>query len=252
MHTHGFSDKKENTAMKRLLIFLPVALLSWSIIAAPFQRQGAAGEGPKLLQPSKDATLIESPKGDIGSSTSETIFVGRTGQSEGSKRRGLIAFDIAGEIPARSRILSAKLTMTVRISAGGDRPASVKLHRVLMNWGEGSSASKGGTGAQAESGDPTWIYSAYSTRRWSRPGGTFSPVASANLMVKGPGAYTWNSSPRVVADVQAWLNSPTKNFGWIIIGDESHAATAKVFHSRESSDEAARPQLAVTFKPPAR
>src|SRR2546422_6529163 len=183
MHTLRFTDKKENTVMKGLLKFLPVTLLSLSIIAAPFQRQAATSEGPKVLQPSKDATLIESPKGDIGSSKSETIFVGRTGQPEGSKRRGLIAFDIAGAIPARSRILSAKLTMTVRISAGGDRPASVKLQRVLMNWDEGSSASQGGRGAQAESGDPTWIYSAYPTRRWSRPGGTFSPGASANQMV---------------------------------------------------------------------
>ncbi len=237
--------------MKRVFIFLLIGFLGLTITATPAQRETAA-EQTKELSPSKDTTLIESPKGDLASSTGETIFVGRTGQPQYSKRRGLIAFEFAGAIPPRSRILSVTLTMTVQLSANGDQPTTVNLHRVLRFWREGTSASQGGRGAQAEPGDATWIHSVYPTRRWSRPGGDYLRVSSATAKVGGAGVYTWNSTRKLVADVQSWVNSPKKNFGWILIGDESRAPTAKVFHSSESTEVTARPQLTVTFRPPAR
>ena len=237
--------------MKRLLTCLLIALLGWTIMATPVQRKTAAEE-TKKLQPSKDSTLIESEKGTLGNSEGATIFVGRTGQPEGSKRRGLIAFDLAGAIPARSRITSVTLTMTLQLSAGGDQPHTVNLYRVSRFWKEGTSVAQGGRGTEAAAGDATWIHSVSPTTRWSRPGGDYSKISSAKTDVGGPGVYTWNSTPRLVADVQSWVNSPKKNFGWILIGDESRAATAKVFNSREATDETVRPQLTVTFRPPAK
>lgn len=237
--------------MKRLLILLLIGLLGLTIIAAPAQRKTTVEERIEL-QPVRDTTLIESPQGDLASSAGETIFVGRTGQVTNGKRRGLVAFDIAGAVPPRSHILSVTLTMTVQISANGPQPTTVGLYRVLRSWGEGASASQGGRGAQAEPGDTTWIYSVYPTVRWSRPAGDYSKLSSAKLQVAGAGVYTWNSTRRLVADVQSWLNAPKKNFGWMLIGDESHAATAKVFGSRENTEQAARPKLAVTFRPPAK
>lgn len=236
--------------MKRLFTCLLIALLGWTITATPAQRKTAA-EQTKQLQPSKDATLIESAKGDLGNSEGPTIFVGRTGQPADSKRRGLIAFDFAGAIPARSRITSVKLTMTLQLSAGS-QPSTVNLYRVSRFWKEGTSVAQGGRGAEAQPGDATWIHSVYPSSRWSRPGGDYLKVSSAKTEVAAAGVYTWNSTPRLVADVQAWVNSPKRNFGWILIGDESQAATAKVFHSSESTDETVRPQLTVTFRPPAK
>jgi len=238
--------------MKRLLTCLLIALLGWTITATPVQRKTAAAEETKKLQPSKDTTLIESAKGLLGNSEGETIFVGRTGQPQESKRRGLIAFDLAGAIPARSRITSVTLTMTLQLSAGGDQPRTVNLYRVSRFWKEGTSVAQGGRGAEAAAGDATWIHSVYPTTRWSRPGGDYLKVSSAKTDVAGAGVYTWNSTPRLVADVQSWVNAPKKNFGWILIGDESQAATAKVFHSSEATDETLRPQLTVTFRPPAK
>ncbi|MCM3870656.1 MAG: DNRLRE domain-containing protein [Pyrinomonadaceae bacterium] len=236
--------------MKSLPIFFLVALLGVTIIAAPVQSETTVVQTAEF-QPLRDATLIESTTGDLASSTAETIFVGRTGQAENGKRRGLIAFDLAA-IPARSRILSVTLTMTVQISAGGPQPTPISLYRVLSSWGEGSSASQGGRGVQAQPGDPTWIYSVSPTHCWSRPGGDYERVVSGQEQVGGPGAYTWKSTPGLVTDVQSWLNSPKDNFGWILVGDESRPVTAKVFKSRESTDEAARPKLTVTFRPPAK
>ena len=39
----------------------------------------------------------------------------------------------------------------------------------------------------------------------------------------------------MVADVQAWVNNAASNFGWLVLGDESEAATAKRFDTRESA-----------------
>lgn len=234
--------------MKRLITFLLIVLLGWSITETAAQRKTAA-EQTKQLQPSKDTTLIESAKGLLGNSEGETIFVGRTGQPEESRRRGLITFDFAGAIPPRSRILSVTLTMTLQLSAGADQPSTINLYRVSRFWKEGASVAQGGRGAEAQAGDATWIHSVYPTSRWARPGGDYLKISSAKTEVNAAGVYTWNSTPRLVADVQTWVNSPKKNFGWIIIGDESKAATAKVFHSSESPDETLRPQLTVTFRP---
>ena len=236
--------------MKRLITILLITLLGWTITATPVQRKTTA-EQTKQLQPSKDTTLIESAKGDLANSEGQTIFVGRTGQPQDSKRRGLIAFDFAGAIPARSRITSVTLTMTLQISAGGgDQPSPVNLYRVSRFWKEGNSVAQGGRGAEAQAGDATWIHRVYPTTRWARPGGDYLKISSAKTEVGGAGVYTWNSTPRLVADVQAWVNSPKTNFGWMIVGDESKAPTAKVFHSSENTDETLRPQLAVTFRPP--
>src|SRR5439155_18253392 len=62
--------------------------------------------------------------------------------------------------------------------------------------------------------------------------------------------YVWGASPAMVADVQAWLDNPSSNFGWLLLGDESTAGTARVFNTREAQSQGAWPSLVVTFKPP--
>ena len=237
--------------MKRLFTVLLLVLLGWTMTDTLAQRK-AANEQTQQIVSSRDTTLIEDPKGALANSEGESIFVGRTGQPENGKRRGLIAFDFAGVIPPRSRILSVTLTMTLNISANGDQPSTLNMYRVTRSWKEGTSASEGGRGAEAQAGDPTWIHSVSPNQRWARPGGDYVKAASARAEVRGQGVYTWNSTPKLVADVQSWVNSPSRNFGWILIGDESKAATAKVFHSSEHADAATRPQLTVVFRPPAK
>ena len=47
--------------------------------------------------------------------------------------------------------------------------------------------------------------------------------------------------------VQAWVDAPATNFGWMLKGYESDTGTAKCFDSREAVDSALRPKLSVTF-----
>jgi hypothetical protein len=51
----------------------------------------------------------------------------------------------------------------------------------------------------------------------------------------------------LVADVQAWVNGTASNYGWIVIGNESGAGTAKGFASREATTTSQRPQLTITY-----
>lgn len=198
----------------------------------------------------RDNTLYEDPTGSRSNGAGTAMFAGRNSQSSDSIRRAVLAFDIAGAIPAGSRI--DRVTLTLSNAAANSDPADVRLHRLLSDWGEGASAAGdggGGGGAPAAPGDATWVHTFYDDAFWSTPGGDFDSLFSTAESVSGAGTYTWPSTPRLVADVQAMLDSPASNFGWILIGDEAAPSTAKRFATREAVDPASRPLLTVDYTP---
>ncbi len=129
----------------------------------------------------------------------------------------------------------------------------------MQAWGEGTSnAGTGGTGAgegdgvPATTNDATWLdtfYDPTNPQFWTTAGGTFSSTVSATTSVNGVAFYSWNSSG-LTADVQSWVNQSTTNFGWIVIGNETTARTAKQFDTRENTTAADRPTLVVTYTAP--
>jgi hypothetical protein len=209
-------------------------------IAAP------AGADQVVLEPVKDNTMFsesESLSNGIGGG----LFVGRN--AAGNTRRALIAFDVAGAIPAGSTITSAQLQLRVTMSTSGSQ--MMALHRIGVDWGEGmsnSTAMGGGRGTQATTGDATWGFRFFNTERWTTAGGDFLATASATRTVS-TSAPTWGSTPAMVADIQGWLDSPAGNFGWILRGNESASSTSKRFGSGEAGP-ANRPKLTIDFDPP--
>ena len=197
------------------------------------------------LRPSKDNSLFESATGSLSNGSGEFLFVGKTLQAENSLRRGLLAFDFSS-IPAGATITSATLTLNMSRTIVG--PFDVTLHRVLQNWGEGSSdaAAEEGTGITATPDDATWIHSFFDSQSWTTPGGDFETGSSATTTVDQSGAYTWNS-PQMITDVQGWLDAPSTNAGWMLLTDENDVS-AKRFDSRENSTEANRPRLVVEYE----
>ena len=169
------------------------------------------------------------------------IFVGANQQS--NVRRGLVSFDLSS-IPAGSTITGATLTMFMAQSVGG--AIDVQLRRVSSSWGEGTSVGSG-QGAAATPGDATWLHSSFSSTLWSTPGGDFSPTVSAVTRVGGVGSYNW-ADAGMIADIQAWVNNPSGNFGWLLLGEENVAGAAKRFGSRESG--ATVPMLAIEYTVP--
>lgn len=209
------------------------------------------------LAPSKDNSLYQvvavnpalPSHGQLSNGLGD-VFVGRTNQDgQGpatiSIRRGLLAFVIAGSIPAGAIVTSASLTMRDVMGLNGDR--SVELRRTSADWGEGTTFFNGGQGAPASEGDVTWFYRFFNAANptaspaWTNPGGDFSLTASASSVVSddlGVGQlFTWSSvgNPLMLADVQNWLDNPAANFGWTMVGVETAGQTAKRFNSGEST-----------------
>jgi spore coat protein A, manganese oxidase len=187
------------------------------------------------INPVKDNTLYEyvPADGDLSNALGDHFFTGET--AVGELRRGVLAFDIAGSVPAGSTITGVTLTLNMsRTPSGTSR--TVELHRLLADWGEGTSdaTANEGQGAPATANDATWRHRFYNSIFWTTEGGDFSGTVSASQSVGAIGSYTW-SSAQMVADVQSWLDNPTINFGWLVRGDESGNATAKRFDTRESA-----------------
>jgi hypothetical protein len=211
------------------------------------------GIGPSLaiadvinINPVKDNTLYQydPAEGDQSNALGNHFFAGETAMGE--LRRGVLAFDIAGNIPAGSTILGVTLSLNMS-RTGLDTARTIELHKLLADWGEGTSQASGdeGMGAPATPNDATWRHRFFDTIFWTTEGGDFSATVSASQSVGAVGVYMW-SSPQMVGDVQSWLNNRATNFGWLVLGDESDILTAKRFDTRES---ASPPVLTIQYTP---
>jgi len=223
----------------RTILILVASLL----IAAPVFSNTAT------LQPTKDNTLYEPISPDAFADRSDgagpTMFVGKVKDADADPgagtrpavRRGVLAFNIAGSIPAGSTINSAQLTMYVD-KVGLTTGFNVGLYRLLADWGEGTSNtgnSQQGRGEPPTTNDATWHHRFYPTLFWSLPGGDYTLTASAVKSVGNVGFYTFGSTSGMVADVQSWLNNSSQNYGWIVIGNEVSIQTTKRFATRENT-----------------
>jgi len=228
---------------RRSGIFFPI----WLFLPTLFLVPTASAETVRI-EADRDATLIENPDGALANGSGPYLFVGRTNQNQGGIRRTVLRFDVAGAVPRQAIIDSVRLTLYLWPSNPG--PVEVALHRVLADWGEGASSSSGGGGDVAGPGDVTWIHTFYDLERWVSAGGQFVSRVSARRAVDSDGFYTWESTEHLVQDVRLWNKAPRRNFGWILIGDETTRQTAKSFASREHSDLTLRPVLEVTYRMP--
>ena len=155
---------------------------------------GETGEAATIrLAPSQDNTLYEHSGGSLSNGAGAHFFVGTTGRGE--VRRGVIAFDIVGRIPAGSIITRVALTLNMSRTLAVSQ--AITLHRLRADWGEGTSNAAGeeGGGAPATSNDATWVHTFFATDRWTAAGGDFTATFSGRRSVGDVGRYTWSSTP---------------------------------------------------------
>lgn len=215
-----------------------------------------------MLGASKDASIFQNNVGH-SSGAGNGLIAGTNAQS--SARRGAMAFDIAGALPAGAIIQDVKLHLTLATVAGsgggdgGNSPTNVTidLRRLTKDWGEGTTLQQSpptdnvggqGQGAVAGNGDATWNSNFHGTSLWTTPGGDFA-APSASLLVDSLTnvAKTWTSAA-MINDVQSWLTNPSNNFGWMIVNQsEAAASTARTFYSSEVATAAYHPQLEITY-----
>ena len=211
----------------------------------------AIAQTQAVIDAVKDNTLYEDATGNLSNGSGWHFFAGKT--NTGSIRRGLIAFDVASNVPAGATITNVMLTlnMSKSVNIAGQ---TVNLHRALADWGEGISDAGGEEGggqpATATTGDATWLHRFFNTQLWATPGGEFSQTPSADLTVAGVGSYTWATTSQLVSDVQGWLDTPSNNFGWVLVGNEENNQTAKRFDSKDNTNASVRPKLTVIYTPP--
>src|SRR5262245_34049224 len=205
-----------------------------------------------ILTPTADNSMFqESPT--FSSGAGEFLYAGQAGHhlDHSLVRRALLKFNVVSSIPAGSVIDSVSLTLNVSnvVSAATQ---SFGIHRVLADWGEGASDSgnPGDQGIAAAAGDATWRHRFFGTALWSSEGGDFAAAASSAVSIGNLGAYSWTggSSSAMAADVQAWLENPAAQFGWIIKQtNEAQNLTAKSFYSKESIAAIFRRKLTINY-----
>ncbi|MBI4220313.1 MAG: DNRLRE domain-containing protein [Chloroflexi bacterium] len=196
---------------------------------------------------SKDNTLYQSGIGATSNGAGENVFIGAN--NNGEARRTVLKFDLSG-IAKGSHVTTVTLALDMTRSQSGAHTA--KLHRLIADWGESTSnaAANEGGGAAAAPNDASWVHRFFNTEKWAKEGGDFAPSPSAVNAVAGLGQYVWGPTPEMIADVQSWVDDPSKNFGWILIGNEDSVQTSKRFSSRENPNQAGRPTLVIEFTAP--
>ena len=195
------------------------------------------------INTTEDASIYEENNNANGTGN---LFVGRTvGNSGTTIRRALLKFDIAGNIPAGAVINSVELTYFPNRTGG--TASTFDIHRLTSDWSEGPTNASG-QGSAPQAGDVTWDFINFNTVSWTTPGGDFSPTISASVNNSGLSGITISSTAQSVSDVQAWLDSPASNFGWIMkANNESVAGTATRLNSSESASN--QPSLLIDFTP---
>ena len=203
--------------------------------------QPAFGES-LTLHPTADTTLFEvAPDNSLGGAD----FLNAGTAANSSRNRALLFFDLTGLIPSGAQITSVLLSMDVVRQPRADPESSVfSLRRVLSSWGEGTTYQEDplspGKGGPAQIGDATWNYRTYNDTEWSSPGGAagldFSTEISSTTIVYGLGDLVlFENTPRLVSDVEHWVEHPELNFGWMLKTEtEAQRRTARSFASRES------------------
>ncbi|MCR9244364.1 MAG: hypothetical protein NXI31_04980 [bacterium] len=195
----------------------------------------------------KDNTLYEDATGSLSNGAGVALFVGVTGQATTPRRRALLQFDVAGNVPAGSLIVNAELRIAV-IQSAFNGALDVTGHRVLANWGEGPSVAPGGGGGggPAATGDATWLHRTLPSPLWANAGGDYVAAASCTLTTQPLGIAASTPSSALVLDVQDWLDSPTANHGLLLRTNESTSGQSRKLDSRETTTGTA-PSLVVTY-----
>lgn len=199
------------------------------------------------LEPLRDTTIY-SESGTVGNGAGDYVFAGATNNLY--KRRALLVFDVAAVLPAGATIDAVTLSLHLSRTTAG--PVTVAVHRVLAEWGEGTSNAnlQEGQGAAATAGDATWTNRLHPTDAWTTAGGDYVGTASATTSVGlTQTTYTW-SSAGLASDVQGWLDGTLPAYGWIVVGGEAMGGTSKRFDSRENPDDTRRPKLTIDYTAP--
>jgi hypothetical protein len=194
------------------------------------------------LTPIKDNTIFQSAANN-SNGAGVYLFSGLT--CNNTPRRALMKFDLSS-IPSDATILSVSFSINSNRAGFSASPTDVyALHRMTSDWGEGNSHNSLGLGAAAVAPDATWDNAMFPSTAWTNSGGDFIGTPSSSAPFAPIGDSTIPSSGDLVADVQNWVDGVNTNYGWILLGSEGDACTARRFGSRENTGN--EPTLTIVY-----
>ncbi|MGZ4987863.1 MAG: DNRLRE domain-containing protein [Limisphaerales bacterium] len=144
--------------------------------------------------------LAENPFGNF---SSDGHGLGAGMNSHGSPMRAMFKFDLS-QIPANATVTSVSVTVT-EIKESSLSSTDYELHRVLQSWVQTETTWNNRTAAA------TWNSAGLeSGTDYTSPA---SGTITAALGAFGPNTFA--STVSLVADVQAWIDAPSSNNGWL-------------------------------------
>jgi len=224
------------SSLSHLIVCAALAALAALLAAVPVQ----AIQLP--ITAAVDTTLRQDQTGDNFGAFNR-MWVGNGGPDKtptAPLRRGLLEFDLSA-VPAGATINSATLTM--QCTNFHTLAQNIRLHRALVDWGEGVKTGKGGGAATA--GEASWTNRITGTAAWGAAGGLagtdYVAAYSAQKNVTGTGSFIWDSAG-LLADVRNWYTTPSTNYGWFLISDQEGAA-GEVVRFATSEDTGTAPSI---------
>jgi len=247
---HNTSNKINTSRNKKicsiwLVMVIFLASFTVAIIITPSMVE-AGGEVPPGPSPS---TVVISDEGDSWDNymrqrviyrgtnygTLEYIWIDANG-ALGYRNRGLIKFDIEGNVPAGCSIVSASLGL-YRYSSSGSSPTgkTVRLYRLKS------------TRPWKESGSSSSCWNKYTASSWYTIGASSTSYdtesAYALTTVPSSGWMYWN----VLTDVNYFYGGGTNN-GWMFrYSSESGGESITKFRSSEYDTDTYDPKLTITY-----
>jgi hypothetical protein len=224
------------------------------VVAALVAGEQFAFAATQVLAPSDD-TFINSGNPGNNNGASLSIFTGTDGH--GGIMRGLIRFAMPASLRGRVTVTSVQLVMTVEAlgNGGAGTAATESLQAVIQSWIQGNGIGNTTmlfTVGQACGGSvvgATWNQTnCANATNWTTAGGSVVSAVSgqsstAGIAIGSP--VTW-SSAGMIADVQAWIDTPPNNNGWRIASStEGVVGEAQRFFSSESGS--TPPALTITY-----
>jgi len=221
--------------MKKIYLVLTIAVAgSLSLFSQTMETE---------LTPLIDNTMFRDL--DLSDGKGAYIFAGVTNKDV--TKRALVKFDLADALQEGVTVDSALLILKpTKVKPG---TTTVNIHRLTTGWGEGSSeATDGdGKGAPATKGDATWSHAIFASVPWIKPGGDYALETTASTEVS-VGTNAVFRSALLTLDVNFWLQEPSRNHGWILIGDEKNTATSVKFGSKDNEGRELWPVLKLFYK----
>lgn len=227
---------------------IAIVMVCFGVVGLTFAEEFVFQNGLNQYQGAKDNSIYEDGP-DSTNGKGKWIFSGPTATSF---RRALIQFDLSA-LPPNGLVTQVELMLRVDRSGSSASPTDAyRVYRLLKDWGEGTrAAQEGGFGVAAGAGDATWVSNLFSQSMWDQPGGDYvvDDDHTPTLVASNPGDTVIFSTAGMANDVQFWLENPSQNFGWIIIGDEAKRQTARRFDSSDADAQTNRPRLAIQIEP---